>query len=160
MAPSPPASSDAAGHRMRSTPKEGTRAELAIRRRLWSRGQRFRVQFRVPGLPRRRIDIAFPRVRLAVFVDGCFWHRCPEHYSMPRANKIWWQDKLERNVIRDAETTEHLKMLGWSVVRIWEHETPELAVDRIEAELSARAAQAPAKSRRSHSENSARDDRQ
>lgn len=120
---------------MRSTPREDTRAELTLRSRLWSRGLRFRVQFRVAELPRRRIDIAFPRARLAIFVDGCFWHRCPEHYSLPRANGAWWREKLERNVSRDIETTERLKALGWSVIRIWEHEDPELAAERIEAEL-------------------------
>src|SRR4051812_14141384 len=127
LQPTPLASSDAARRRMRSTPREGTQAELKLRTHLWSRGLRYRVQFRVTGLPRCRVDIAFPRAHLAIFVDGCFWHRCPEHYSMPRANGSWWREKLERNVRRDTETTERLRALGWSVMRIWEHEDPEIA---------------------------------
>src|SRR4051794_9124885 len=133
LPPTPPASSEAARRRMRSTPRTGTRAELGIRSRLWARGLRYRVQFRVKGLPRCRIDIAFPGARLAVFVDGCFWHRCPEHNSMPRANGIWWKEKLEKNVLRDAATTERLKELGWSVMRIWEHEDPDMAAEQVEA---------------------------
>jgi len=135
--PTPPASSDAARRRMRSTPKEGTRTEMKLRSRLWARGLRFRVQFRIADLPRCRVDIAFPRAHLAVFVDGCFWHRCPEHYSLPRANGAWWRQKLERNVSRDIETTERLKALGWSVMRIWEHEETDLAAERIEAVVRA-----------------------
>jgi DNA mismatch endonuclease, patch repair protein len=120
---------------MRSTRREGTRAELELRGRLWSQGLRFRVQYSVAGLPRRRIDIAFPRARLAIFVDGCFWHRCPEHYSLPHANGTWWREKLERNVQRDIETRERLTVLGWSVMRVWEHEDPEVAAGRIAAAL-------------------------
>ena len=128
----PVASSEAAQRRLQATPRRDTNAERLLRKALWSRGLRFRVQFREPALPRNRIDIAFLGPRVAVFVDGCFWHRCPEHHSMPRANGLWWQEKLERNVARDAETTARLQSLGWIVVRIWEHEDPAEAGDRIE----------------------------
>jgi DNA mismatch endonuclease (patch repair protein) len=70
------------------------------------------------------VDIAFPRVHLAVFVDGCFWHSCPLHGSMPKANAEYWSPKLARNVERDRETTTRLGLAGWVVARFWEHESP------------------------------------
>lgn len=110
-----------------------TGAEWALRRLLHSRGLRYRVDAVLPGLPRRRADILFPRQMVAVFVDGCFWHACPEHKTSPRNNADWWASKLDRNVQRDRETDTHLSELGWNVVRIWEHEDPEHAADRVEA---------------------------
>lgn len=74
----------------------------------------------------------FPRRRVAVFVDGCFWHSCPVHTSVPRANRAWWVEKLAGNVARDRDTDEHLRALGWTVLRFWEHEDPAAAVDVIE----------------------------
>lgn len=82
---------------------------------------RFRVDHALPGLPRRRADIVFPRARIAVFVDGCFWHACPVHGTTPQANEAWWAAKLARNVARDRATDEHLESLGWLAVRVWEH---------------------------------------
>ena len=110
-----------------------TAAELLLRRLLHARGLRYRVDAPVPGLPRRRADLTFAASRVAVFVDGCFWHGCPEHKTAPRKNADWWAAKLARNVERDRETDAHLAELGWCVVRIWEHEDPECAADRVEA---------------------------
>ncbi len=75
----------------------------------------------------------FTRVRVAVFVDGCFWHRCPEHGSFPKTNAEWWRSKLDGNVRRDHATDESLRRAGWQVIRIWEHEDPVTAADRVEA---------------------------
>jgi DNA mismatch endonuclease (patch repair protein) len=80
---------------------------------------------------RRRADVVFPRARVAVFVDGCFWHGCPEHASWPKANAAWWRAKIEANRRRDSATDEALLHAGWRVVRVWAHEDPETAADRI-----------------------------
>ena len=105
--------------------------ELALRRRLHSLGLRYRVQYPVPGAPRRTIDIAFTRCKLAVFVDGCFWHGCAEHGTSPRSNSEWWQRKLLGNQERDRDTDNLLQERGWTVIRIWEHETLANAAKRI-----------------------------
>ncbi|UHJ58261.1 very short patch repair endonuclease [Mycolicibacterium fortuitum] len=110
-----------------------TEAEWTLRRLLHARGLRYRVDAVLPGLPRRRADILFPRQRVAVFVDGCFWHGCPDHKTFPKTNAAWWAMKLARNVERDRETDAHLADLGWNVIRIWEHEDSELAADRVQA---------------------------
>lgn len=112
-----------------------TAPEMALRRELHGRGRRFRVLMKVPGLPRRSIDIAFTRARLAVFVDGCFWHGCPAHCKPPARNPEWWQWKLRNNQTRDEDTTRRLTELGWTVLRLWEHEPADKAADRVEAEL-------------------------
>jgi DNA mismatch endonuclease (patch repair protein) len=75
-------------------------------------------------MPRRTIDIVFPKARIAIFMDGCFWHGCPEHATHPKANAEWWRNKLDKNMARDQETTEHLQAAGWTVLRYWEHEIP------------------------------------
>lgn len=85
---------------------------------------------------RRRADIAFPTRRVAVFVDGCFWHGCPEHATAPKKNADWWSVKLAANVARDRDTDARLRASGWTVVRIWEHEEPETAARRICAALA------------------------
>jgi len=117
---------------MSTARRRDTAPELAVRQLLHARGLRFRVQYPVPGIPRRSIDIAFPRARVAVFVDGCFWHGCPEHGTRPRANSEWWVAKLGRNAARDAETDEHLTGQGWTVLRFWEHEQPDDVVSRVQ----------------------------
>lgn len=78
------------------------------------------------------MDIVFPRLRLAVFVDGCFWHGCPEHATQPRANARWWRAKIAENMDRDRDTNDRLERDGWTVLRIWEHEDTQLAADRVE----------------------------
>lgn len=118
--------------------RRDTAPELALRRLLHARGYRYRVNYRVPGMPRRTIDIAFTRSRVAVLVHGCFWHRCPEHSTSPQANAAWWSSKIERNVARDVETKEHLEALGWTYVEVWEHEAPDAAACRVAAAVERR----------------------
>ncbi|MGW0833510.1 very short patch repair endonuclease [Streptomyces prunicolor] len=110
-----------------------TGAELAVRRLLHAAGLRYRVEYPVPGMARRRIDVAFTRTRVAVLIDGCFWHGCPEHATRPKANAEWWREKLDRNMARDRETTEHLIARGWTVLRFWEHESPDTVAARVAA---------------------------
>jgi DNA mismatch endonuclease (patch repair protein) len=106
--------------------------EKAVRSALHRRGLRFRVDEPiVPGL-RRRADIVFRSTRVAVYVDGCFWHGCPEHRTWPRHNADWWRDKIETNIARDRDTDQRLRAAGWTVVHIWEHEDPGLAAEWIE----------------------------
>lgn len=106
-------------------------AELAVRRHLHAAGFRYRVHYRVPGLPRRTIDIAFTRARVAVFIDGCFWHGCPDHGTMPSSNAQWWALKIEANISRDRDTDAHLRHLGWAVIRAWEHRSAFDVVDEV-----------------------------
>lgn len=89
------------------------------------------MEYPVPGMPRRRMDIAFTRTKVAVFVDGCFWHACPIHGTTPVSNGAWWAEKLRRNVERDRETDDHLEGLGWMVLRFWEHEPVPTAADEV-----------------------------
>ena len=118
--------------------RRDTLPERAIRSELHRRGFRFRVdRAPLPGL-RSRADIVFGPARVAVYVDGCFWHSCPEHATEPKANAEWWEQKLRRNRERDAATNRALRENGWEVVRIWEHEDPVAAADRVEALLKKR----------------------
>ncbi|MCA1007310.1 very short patch repair endonuclease [Rhodococcus hoagii] len=121
--------------RMRAQRRRDTAPEVALRRELHRRGARFFVD-RAPlrGL-RRRADLVFPRKRVAVYVDGCFWHSCPQHATSPKNNAQWWADKLAANVVRDRDTDARLAAAGWQVVRIWEHEDPAEAADRVQAAL-------------------------
>lgn len=113
---------------MSRMPRRDTKPELQIRRLLHARGLRYRVDDkRLPGRP----DIVFAGARLAVFVDGCFWHACPEHGVLPKNNREWWRVKLAANVERDRRKDENLWTLGWSVLHVWEHEQPLVAAERI-----------------------------
>lgn len=96
-----------------------TAPELSLRRHLWALHLRYRVQFRIGDT---RPDVVFIREKLAVFVDGCFWHGCPLHSAMPKNNRDFWEQKLRRNCERDAESTLKLLSEGWRVLRLWEHE--------------------------------------
>jgi DNA mismatch endonuclease (patch repair protein) len=89
-------------------------------------------------MPRRRADIVFTRARIAVFVDGCFWHGCPQHATQPASNAPWWSAKLARNVERDRETDDHLRESGWTVLRFWEHEDAREAAEVVVAAWRAR----------------------
>ncbi|MFF0388363.1 very short patch repair endonuclease [Kitasatospora sp. NPDC004615] len=122
---SPTASSPSVAARMSRQSSRDTAQELAVRRLLYASGLRYRVNARVPGMPRRTVDILFLGPRVAVFLDGCFWHGCPEHATSPKANAEWWRTKLDRNISRDHETTAHLTAEGWTVLRFWEHQPPE-----------------------------------
>lgn len=119
---------------MLSNKRRDTATELAVRRLLHNRGLRYRVDFApLPNMRRRRADIAFTQAKLAVFIDGCFWHSCPEHASSPKRNVDYWVPKLARNVERDGETNLALEDAGWRVKRFWEHERPTYVADQIEA---------------------------
>lgn len=105
--------------------RRDTSIELAVRRLLHAAGARYRVDFAPdPTNRRRRADIVFARAKVAVFMDGCFWHGCPEHFVPPRSNTEYWGPNIARNMERDRETTERLEALGWTVMRFWEHEDP------------------------------------
>ncbi|MGY1813291.1 very short patch repair endonuclease [Blastococcus sp. SYSU D00820] len=128
----PPASTPEVAARMSRARRRDTAPEVAVRREAYRRGLRYRVDASLPGLPRRRADMVFVRRRIAVFIDGCFWHSCPVHATTPTANREWWVAKLQRNEERDRHTDDHLRGLGWTVLRFWEHEDPSAAVDVIE----------------------------
>jgi DNA mismatch endonuclease (patch repair protein) len=89
-------------------------------------------------MPRRRADVAFTRRHVAVFVDGCFWHGCPDHKTAPARNAAWWAQKLAGNVQRDRETDRHLRVAGWTVLRFWEHDVVDDVVAQIVAVLESR----------------------
>lgn len=120
--------------------RRDTAPELALRRQLHARGMRYRVDHPLPGMRRRRADLLFAGARVAVFVDGCFWHGCPEHSVVPKANREWWIDKIRANRERDAHTDAHLRSLGWLPVRVWEHEDPARAADEVERRVRERIA--------------------
>ncbi|RST03026.1 very short patch repair endonuclease [Streptomyces sp. WAC07149] len=117
---------------MSKQPSRDTAQELAVRRLLHAAGMRYRVNYPVPGIRRRSIDIAFTRAKIAVFLDGCFWHGCPDHATQPKANAEWWRVKLAKNMARDNDTSRHLEAAGWTVLRFWEHEDPETVARIIE----------------------------
>ncbi|WP_236007127.1 very short patch repair endonuclease [Nakamurella leprariae] len=112
--------------------RRDTAPEIALRRELHRRGLRFRVDHPLPGMARRRADVLFPRRRIAVFVDGCFWHACPEHGTAPVNNSAWWAQKLATNVRRDRDTDAHLAAIGWTVLRFWEHDEVGSSADAVE----------------------------
>jgi DNA mismatch endonuclease, patch repair protein len=125
---------------MKGNRRADTKPELALRSALHAQGMRFRKDFllRTSAGSRVKADIVFTRDRIAVFVDGCFWHGCPEHGNSPSVNTGYWGPKLARNKERDVRVTSELKADGWSVVRIWEHEPLHRAIDQI-AKLKASA---------------------
>ncbi|MBJ7339762.1 very short patch repair endonuclease [Mycolicibacterium sp.] len=141
MSARPAASSAAVRARMSRQRRRDTRAELLVRQNLHSRGVRYRVDaIPEPGM-RCRADLVWRGLRLAVFIDGCFWHGCPIHATRPKANEEWWAQKLDGNVLRDRRTDAKLTELGWTVLRFWEHEQPHVVADeicRVLAELRAR----------------------
>jgi DNA mismatch endonuclease (patch repair protein) len=109
---------------MQANKGRDTKPELALRRAVHARGLRYRVSIRpVPSI-RRTADLVFTKVKVAVFLDGCFWHGCPQHHTKARANADYWAEKVTRNRERDAETDRLLEKAGWTVVRVWEHEEP------------------------------------
>jgi DNA mismatch endonuclease, patch repair protein len=122
---------------MRANRRTDTKPELALRRALHKQGYRYRKDYRLDLTGARvRPDIAFTARRVAVFVDGCFWHCCPQHGSQPANNTWYWEPKLARNVARDRAADAALGAAGWSVVRIWEHESLEAAVAAVVAALA------------------------
>lgn len=126
------ASSEGTRRSMRANKARDTKPELAVRRGLHAAGFRYRVDVRPSLELRTRADIVFTRLRIAVFIDGCFWHGCPLHASLPKKNADYWVPKLRRNVERDRETTLRLNSLGWTVLRYWEHQSVSEIVASIE----------------------------
>ena len=131
----PAASSDAVRATMRANRGRDTGPELAVRRELHAMGLRYRVDHPLPFDRRRRADIAFTRAKVAVFIDGCFWHGCPEHGTTPKMNSAFWAEKIARNRARDEDTTERLEAMGWTVLRFWEHENPTSCVELVRQTL-------------------------
>lgn len=127
----PEPSSEAARHRMVSVGQRDTAPELKIRSILHKMGLRYRVDHSPLEGMRRRADLVFCRLRIAVFIDGCFWHGCPIHGTYAKANAEFWCDKIEGNQRRDRDTDRKLIEAGWTVVRIWEHEDPKQAAEKI-----------------------------
>ena len=116
---------------MQSNKGRNTAPEMAIRRLLHSEGLRYRVNTRPVLELRRTADIVFSRQKLAIFIDGCFWHGCPAHYQRPVANREYWEEKVRRNITRDVETDHALRENGWTVLRFWEHENPPAVAEVI-----------------------------
>jgi len=130
--PYPEPTSPAVSARMRLNRRRDSQPELALRRELHRRGLRFRVDLPIRLLGRIvRPDVVFTRARLAVFVDGCFWHCCPEHGNVPQTNSSYWGPKLARNVARDRAVDSALLSEGWKVLRAWEHEPTNAIADRV-----------------------------
>ena len=124
---------------MQRTRQRDTRPEIQLRSALHRMGLRFRVDAKPLADSRRRADIVFRRARVAVFVDGCFWHGCPIHGTIPKANRDWWVEKLKANRARDETTDAALEEAGWLSVRVWEHEQAEEAAEAIAALVRQRA---------------------
>lgn len=124
---------------MTSNRRRDTGPELAVRTLLHAVGLRYRVDFAPLG-GRRRADIVFTRAKVAVFIDGCFWHGCPLHATYPKRNSEYWLPKLRRNTERDRETDQSLLSAGWTVVRFWEHEDPGDVARQVEHLIRDRSA--------------------
>ncbi|MGW2217001.1 very short patch repair endonuclease [Nonomuraea sp. NPDC001684] len=134
------ASSEGNRKSMQANKGRDTKPELALRRAVHALGLRYRVSVRPLPAIRRTADLVFTRAKVAVFMDGCFWHGCPQHHSKPATNSMYWAEKVRRNRERDAETDRTLAEAGWSVIRIWEHEDPstsaQMIADRVRQELT------------------------
>mgnify|MGYP002841837932 FL=1 len=116
---------------MRGNRSRDTSPELRVRSLVHRRGLRYRVAQRPIPTLRRTADLVFRRAKVAVMIDGCYWHGCPEHYKQPSTNTAYWRDKIEGNRRRDQETDELLAQAGWEVLRFWEHEDEDEVADAI-----------------------------
>jgi DNA mismatch endonuclease (patch repair protein) len=132
------ASTDATRRSMLGNKARDTKPELKVRQLLHARGYRYRVDFKLDAQIRSRADIVFTRQRLAVYIDGCFWHGCPIHGTRPKANGEYWNVKLSRNAERDSAVGEALRDRGWLVLRFWEHERPNEVAATVAAAVDAR----------------------
>lgn len=122
-----------------------TAPELAVRSLLHARGMRYRTNFRPVAGIRRTADIVFTRRKIAVFIDGCYWHGCPDHFLMPKSNLEYWVPKIEGNQRRDAETTAMLTAAGWTVLRFWAHEPAEAIAEAVQVAVTAAVRGAPSR---------------
>lgn len=136
----PAASSETVRLNMSRQKRRDTGCEMAVRRILHAEGVRYRVDFRPLPDERFRVDIGWRKYKLAVFIDGCFWHGCPDHGTLPKSNSGWWSAKLQANSQRDRRTVETLRSRGWTVLRFWEHEDPDNVASTIRKHLMQRAA--------------------
>lgn len=127
----PVPSSHAALKRMQAAKPRDTAPEKLLRSALFKKGLRFRVDARPIHELNRKADIVFRVAKVAIFVDGCFWHGCPIHGTQAKANAEFWQNKLKQNQLRDLDTNEKLKKAGWKVFRVWEHENSDEAAEKI-----------------------------
>jgi DNA mismatch endonuclease, patch repair protein len=118
------AASPAVRRVMQGNKSRDTKPEIAVRSAVHALGMRYRVSARPLAGLRRTADLVFRSARVAVFVDGCFWHGCPAHHSPPKNNAGYWSTKIQGNKSRDRDTTERLQMEGWTVLRFWSHEEP------------------------------------
>ena len=123
---------------MQSNKSRDTKPELALRSAVHALGLRYRVSAKPLRELRRTADLVFPRAKVAVFLDGCFWHGCPEHHTVASANATFWAEKVEANRARDRDTDGRLAAAGWVSVRIWEHEDPVAAARQVEGVVRAR----------------------
>jgi DNA mismatch endonuclease (patch repair protein) len=126
---------DSIRRRMQMQRRRDTGIEIKVRKALHRVGYRFRVDYRPDKSLRCRGDLVFTRLKVVVFVDGCFWHGCPLHATSPKNNAGWWREKLAGNIARDQRNSLALNKLGWIVVRLWEHETVDEAVARVQEAL-------------------------
>lgn len=119
---------------MKRVGSKNTSPEVTLRKALFAEGQRFRISYKIEGI---KVDIVFPRHRLAIFVDGCFWHSCPIHGSKPKSNLEYWLPKLNDNMMRDKRQVRKIRLAGWRVIRLWEHECQQPYVSATKKVLSA-----------------------
>jgi DNA mismatch endonuclease (patch repair protein) len=146
-------SSPETSRRMAKVRQKGTDAETALRRELYQRGLRYRVDYELLKKPRRVADVAFPGLKIAIFVDGCFWHGCPQHGTWPKQNAEFWRQKIEANRLRDADTNSRLLEIGWTVLRFWEHESPIEATEIVAQTVAIAKAKRCASHADAHTEN-------
>lgn len=140
VVPYPEPSNATASKIGRANRRRDTKPEIRIRSNLHGRGLRYRKDLLLrSGDVRVRPDVVFTRRRIAVFVDGCFWHGCPDHQHTPKRNREYWAPKLRANVDRDRRVDAALAADGWTVIRIWEHEDPDHASERVEVTVRERA---------------------
>jgi DNA mismatch endonuclease, patch repair protein len=143
----PGASSQAASRRLKQQRQRDTKPEVVLRRELHRRGLRYRIETPVVDR-RRRHDIVFGSAKVVVDVRGCFWHGCPDHGTLPKANSEWWRAKLAANRERDLDTESRLAEAGWSLIVVWEHDDPVAAANVIESAVHDRRASVPGSGRR------------
>ncbi|PFG94663.1 T/G mismatch-specific endonuclease [Saccharopolyspora erythraea NRRL 2338] len=132
------ASSEGVRKSMQANKGRDTKPELALRRAVHALGLRYRVSTRPLPAIRRTADLTFSRAKVAVFLDGCFWHGCPEHHTQSATNAEFWAEKVRRNRERDREIDRLLAEAGWSVIRIWEHEDPQVGAALVAQEVRSR----------------------
>jgi DNA mismatch endonuclease (patch repair protein) len=123
---------------MQGNKSRDTKPELALRRAAHALGLRYRVSVRPLPKVRRTADMVFTKAKIAVFLDGCFWHGCPEHHTKSATNAAYWAEKVMRNRERDAETDRLFVEAGWAVIRVWEHEDPIESAGRVAEQVRAR----------------------